>query len=54
MSVLRVLTGFKQEPVACTDTSYTCMCDFHVAERAALVARGLRPDLPQPWMPKAA
>jgi hypothetical protein len=48
MLTLRVLSGFKP-PVPCDDRSYTCMCEFHVAERAALVVRGIRPDLPQPW-----
>jgi hypothetical protein len=49
MTTLRLLTGFKQDDPPCDDRSYTCGCAFHVAERLALVARGIRPDLPQPW-----
>jgi hypothetical protein len=54
MTTLRLLTGFKRDELPCEDTSYTCMCAFHVAERAALVARGIRPDLPQPWHSRKA
>jgi hypothetical protein len=54
MTTLRLLTGFKRDDPPCEDTSYTCMCEFHVAERLALVARGIRPDLPQPWQSRRA
>jgi hypothetical protein len=54
MTTLRLLTGFKPDDPPCDDRSYTCMCEFHVAERLALVARGIRPDLRQPWEPRPA
>lgn len=54
MTTLRLLTGFKRDDPPCEDTSYTCPCPFHVAERAALVARGVRPDVSQPWEAKRA
>jgi hypothetical protein len=44
MTTLRLLTGFKPDDPPCDDRSYTCMCEFHVAERLAL----------QPWEPRPA
>jgi hypothetical protein len=55
MTTLRLLTGFKQDddPELCTE-DYVCECTPCRLERLALVARGIRPDLPQPWQAKRA
>jgi hypothetical protein len=45
-----VTTGPTHNPDSCDET-YTCECLRCHLERGQLVARGIKPDLPQPWEP---
>jgi hypothetical protein len=54
MLSLHVLTTAKPpEPERCTE-DYVCRCVPCELERAALVARGVRPDVSQPWQSRKA